>query len=84
VPDDLELRLRNLLRCIFATNEEEIAPETWDLQVERVAEMSANGENIGLVLPAIQHYLENSPDCRAEFEALVCMMRGCQDSDTPQ
>ncbi|MFP4323304.1 MAG: hypothetical protein ACLFTK_12695 [Anaerolineales bacterium] len=71
----MESRLRDLLRCIFTTREEEIDPMAWNLQMERVAEMAANGEDIATVLPAIQQYLDNSPDCRAEFEALVLMLQ---------
>lgn len=70
-----EQRLQNLLRCIFSTREEEIDAEAWDLQMERVAEMAANGEDIQRVLPAIQQYLDNAPDCRAEFDALVAMLK---------
>lgn len=73
-------RIHDLLRCVYATNEEELDPMTWDLQMERVAEMAANGEDISAVLPAIQQYLGNSPDCRQEFDALVAMMRAEKES----
>lgn len=73
--EQYEEKLHSLLRCILSTREEEIDGEAWDMQMERVAEMAANGENIGVVLPAIQQYLDNAPDCRAEFEALVAMLR---------
>jgi hypothetical protein len=72
---ELEQRLQKLMRCICTTHEEEISPEAWDLQMERVAEMAANGEDIDAVLPAIRQYLDNSPDCCAEFEALVAMLK---------
>jgi hypothetical protein len=68
-------RLRSLITCICKTREEEIDSVAWDLQMERVAEMAAQGEDIATVLPAIQHYLENAPDCREEFNALVAMLR---------
>ena len=75
-PDEqLEDRFRKLLYCIMQTHEEEIDSEAWDLQFERVAEMAVNGENIAAVLPAIQQYLENSPDCNEEFCAVVAMLR---------
>jgi|GEM_PF-4391297 len=77
--EDKETRLLELLRCILKTNEEEIDPQTWDLQMERVAEMADNGEDIGVVLPAIQQYLTNSPDCRSEYEALLAMMKAEED-----
>jgi hypothetical protein len=72
---DVETRLKDLLRCIYKTREEEINPVAWDLHMEQVAEMAANGEDIQALLPAIYHYLENSPDCREEFRALVAMIR---------
>lgn len=73
--EDLELRLKNLLQCIFQTREEEIDPMAWDLQFERVVEMAVNGQDIGSVLPAIEQYLQNSPDCNEEFRAVVAMMK---------
>lgn len=72
---DTEKQLADLLRCICQTREEEISPEAWDLQMERVAEMAANGEDFATILPSIRQYLDNSPDCRAEFEALVIMLQ---------
>ncbi len=78
---DLEERFVNFLRCLCLTREEEIAPEVWDLQMERVAEMAANGEDFAAVLPAIRQYLDNSPDCRAEFDALVLMLKAEKDAD---
>jgi hypothetical protein len=71
----IEDRLQNLMRCICQTKEEEIDGMTWDLQMARVAEMAARGEDISSALPAIQQYLDNSPDCREEFEALVAILK---------
>lgn len=76
----LEDRLQELLRCILDTREEELDPATWDLQMERVAEMAANGEDISTVVPAIQHYLKNSPDCREEFKALLAMIEANKEA----
>ena len=70
-----EERFARLMQCICKTREEEIDSATWDLQMERVAEMAVNGENISAVLPAIEQYLDNSPDCAEEFRALVAMLR---------
>jgi DNA-binding FadR family transcriptional regulator len=76
-----EERLAQLMRCICQTREEEIDSATWDLQFERVAEMAANGVDISTVLPAIEQYLTNSPDCAEEFRALVTMMRANSEHD---
>jgi hypothetical protein len=72
---EVEDRIKELLRCIFLTQEEEIDAEAWDLQFERVAEMLASGQDISTVLPAINHYLNNSPDCREELYATIAMLR---------
>jgi len=80
-PMELEERIQKLVRCILKTQEEEIDGFAWDLQMERVAEMAVNGEDIGAVLPAIQQYLENSPDCNEEFNALVAMLRAVEQED---
>ncbi|HLA42671.1 MAG TPA: hypothetical protein VJZ27_04510 [Aggregatilineales bacterium] len=81
--DQIENRFRELLHCILRTHEEEIDAEAWDLQFERVAEMAVNGEDISTVLPAIQQYLENSPDCNEEFRAVVAMLRAEKQSMLP-
>jgi len=76
-----EERLAQLMRCICQTREEEIDSATWDLQFERVAEMAVNGDDISVVLPAIEQYLSNAPDCAEEFRALISMMRANADFD---
>lgn len=79
-----EQRLSKLMQCICQTREEEIDSATWDLQMERVAEMVVNGDDISVVLPAIEQYLTNAPDCAEEFRALVAMMRANAEFDGDQ
>lgn len=44
----------------------------WDKEAARVAEMVSRGEHLA---PALQRYLDNAPDCREEFEALVAILK---------
>lgn len=71
----VEERLQNLMRCICQTKEEEIDGVAWDLQMINLAEMAARGADIATLYPAIQQYLNNSPDCYEEFRALVAMLK---------
>ncbi|KAB2904517.1 MAG: hypothetical protein F9K27_08375 [Anaerolineae bacterium] len=71
----VEERLQNLMRCICQTKEEEIDGVAWDLQMINLAEMAARGTDIATLYPAIQQYLNNSPDCYEEFRALVAMLK---------
>jgi hypothetical protein len=63
------------MRCICQTKEEEIDGVAWDLQMINLAEMAARGADIATLYPAIQQYLNNSPDCYEEFRALVAMLK---------
>lgn len=71
----VEQHIQKLMKCICQTKEEEIDGVVWDLQMIKVAEMVARGEDIATRFPAIQQYLNNSPDCYEEFCALVAMIK---------
>lgn len=79
----LDDRLKELIACIFQTQEEEIDPETWDIQFEEVAERAARGENILDIMPSIAQYLANAPDCREEYRAVVAMLQA-EMTDEPE
>jgi len=72
-------RLAELLRCVYGTCDEEIDGMTWDEQACRVAEMIVRGEDIS---PLLKQYLDNSPDCREEFMALVAILRAERAADS--
>lgn len=71
----VEEHIQKLMRCICQTREEEIDGIAWDLQMIKMAELAARGEDIAISYPAIQQYLNNSPDCYEEFRALVAMIK---------
>ncbi len=71
----VEQHIQKLMRCICQTSEEELDGMTWDLQMIKIAELAACGEDIAVRFPAIQQYLNNSPDCYEEFKALVAMIK---------
>lgn len=71
----VEESLQKLMKCICQTREEEIDAVAWDMQMIKMAEMAARGEDIATLFPAVQQYLNNSPDCYEEFRALVSMLK---------
>lgn len=72
-------RLAELLRCVYGTCDQEIDGTTWDQEACKVAEMIVRGEDIA---PLLSQYLDNSPDCREEFLALVAILRAERAADT--
>jgi hypothetical protein len=71
----LQERLAHLLKCISGTCEDELDGTAWDVIAAHVAEALLHGEPL---TPAIQRYLDNSPDCREEFYALVAILKSEQ------
>ncbi len=52
--------------------------ETCAEQLDCLAELVANGHEAKKILPAVQAHLDCCPDCREEFEALLCILRAEQ------
>jgi hypothetical protein len=67
-----------LLRQILAVHESDVDCECCGDQLECIAEMAAAGQDIRVILPAVQAHLECCADCREEFEALLCILRAEQ------
>ena len=77
--DELSKRLAELLRCVANTCDEEIDTLQFDDQAAQMAEALVQGRDL---TPEIQHYLQNAPDCREEFFAMVSMLRALQEFET--
>lgn len=44
--------------------------------IEQFAEMTLQGQNAALLMPRVHAHLEQCPDCRQEFGALLAALRG--------
>jgi len=67
-----------LLQEILALHTSDVDCECCGDQLECLAEMVAAGQDIRVILPAVQAHLECCADCREEFEALLCILRAEQ------
>ncbi len=73
-----ETRILRLLQEILDLHESEMDCETCNEQLDCLAELAAVGHDPKKLLPAVQAHLECCADCREEFEALLCILRGQQ------
>jgi hypothetical protein len=53
-------------------------------QLARLAELAAQGHDIGALLPALEEHMAFWKDCREEFQALVAILRAEQAGALPQ
>lgn len=71
----MDEQLRKLISCIFEEHQDGgIDCETCSMQLNCLAEMVARGAAMTQILPAVTAHLECCPDCREEYEALLCIM----------
>lgn len=73
-----EPRLLQLVEQILLMHEAEVDCLTCGEQIDCLAELAAVGHDPKKLLPAVVAHLECCPDCREEFEALVCILRAQQ------
>jgi hypothetical protein len=71
-------RILLLLQEILVLHTSDVDCDCCGDQLECLAEMAAAGQDIKLILPAVQAHLECCADCREEFEALLCILRAEQ------
>ena len=77
--DAFNQRLVELLRCISNTCDEEVDTLQFDSQAAQMAESLVQGKPLP---KEIRQYLDNAPDCREEFYAMVAMLRALQEMET--
>ncbi len=63
--------LKQLVRTIIATREDEIGCDDCFNELDRFVEVKLKGKNAAQAMPLVQHHLEMCPDCREEFQALL-------------
>jgi hypothetical protein len=75
-----ENRLKALIQCLQNTQEDEADCAEFDREMDCLAEWVASGADPETVIkPAIESHLQNSSDCREEFETLVSILQAERD-----
>lgn len=78
-------RIRALLECLAATCDEEADCLEFDRQQDCLAELIAIGQTpTSVIPPAVQVHLQQSRDCREEFEALITVIKAELASELPE
>ena len=71
IPDPV---MPKLLRSISMTDEQELSCDEVYALMDQFAEMVKRGEDASRLMPMVQKHLNQCPDCREEYEALLKMM----------
>ncbi len=67
--------LENMLRQLSQTRDVEVTCDEVLRVLDQVAEARLRGEDVGRLLPLVQHHLEMCMDCQEELEALLRILR---------
>jgi hypothetical protein len=67
-------QLLAMVEAIFSVHENEIDCEGCDAEMSHLVDMIEAGQDVSLLLPAVQEHLNLCRDCREEFEALLVMV----------
>lgn len=71
--------IRELIECISCLHREgAIDCISCDEQFHCWAELAARGEDLRVIVPELVEHLEICPECREEFEAILCILRAEQ------
>ena len=77
LPDE---QLRKLIDHIFVSHQDdEMDCEACTCQLECLAEKVAGGASLHDVLPEVEAHIRCCPDCREEWQALLCIVRAERD-----
>ena len=72
----MDEQLDKLIKAIFDVHQDDdIDCETCSVQLNCLAELVANGAEMRHLVPAVEAHLQCCPDCREEYQALLCIVR---------
>jgi len=71
-------QLSQLIDRIYSLHEQSVDCHDCDEQMDCLAELASVGYDPRLMLPAVQSHLEQCSHCRAEFNALVVILKAQQ------
>jgi hypothetical protein len=84
-PPPPDARLQSLINCLSKTLESEADCAEFDAQMDCLAEFLAQGVLPLEDIPAnIQAHLQQSRDCKEEFEALIAILKAEESGDLDQ
>jgi len=63
--------LKNMLRAVIGTKEEEIGCDDCFDKLDNFIEMKLAGKSPEQAMPLVQDHLQRCKDCRQEYEALL-------------
>ena len=66
--------LKQMVRDILATHQDEIACGQCFEQLDQFVEMTLAGKNAAEAMPLVQDHLERCRDCYEEFQALLAAL----------
>lgn len=70
----------HLIQCISQVHQEgAIDCASCDAQFHCWAELAANDGDMEVILPDVVAHLERCPECREEFNAILCILRAEQN-----
>ena len=70
--------LSQLIERIYSIHEHVVNCQTCDQEMDCLAELTVDGYDPALLLPAVQAHLECCTHCRDEFNALVVILKAQQ------
>jgi hypothetical protein len=70
----------NIMRTIFATQDEDITCDECFEHIDQYVEMLQAGEDPATVLPQVKHHLEQCRCCEYELKALIAILEGQSDN----
>lgn len=69
-------RLQRLVQFIFEEHEHDtLNCESCSEQFAHLSELVAHGANLHDLMPAVEGHLDCCPECREQYEALLCIIR---------
>lgn len=69
------VKLLNLARMIFLTEDTELDCASCDDEMTHLAELVASGEDPETLLPAVYDHIKRCHACREDYEALLAVLK---------
>jgi hypothetical protein len=73
--------LKQLVRAVMGTRDDEIDCGECFEQLDGFVEMALAGKDVSQAMPLTHDHLQRCPDCREEFEALLKALQALESTD---
>jgi len=78
-PETSSEKFVRMLKMLDATREEELTCDEVFSLLDEFTELAGMGEDVGRLMPLVQHHLDQCDDCREEYELLDSILRRRQE-----